>query len=122
MKLVDEQRYRELVTAVQIYLTPYSGQMPQAHIEAAQTMARLAAARSSKIFTVIHQAFATDTLAHRTDLFAASSPEEALEIYNKMAASEKYHEYPYCWRPVTLENVREAEYTVYSRADLENER
>jgi hypothetical protein len=62
-----------------------------------------------KLFGVTHQHFVTDTIGYTTTLFRAKSREEALEAYNKMAHSKKYSEYPYCWRPVDLDDVREPE-------------
>ena len=53
-------------------------------------------ARSKKLlFSISHACFTTDTIGRTTSIVEATSPGEAIGIFNRLA--EKRRDYPYCW-------------------------
>lgn len=65
------------------------------------------------IYTVAHMSFQTDDLRRSHTEVEARSPEEALAIFNELAAWRS--EYPYCWTQATIDDVWKTGGPVYRK-------
>ncbi len=59
------------------------------------------------LYEITHTVFATDHITYGSHVFKGKSAQEALDKYNKLAATRR--DYPYCWNQVGLESVEPLE-------------